>query len=373
MRWALAVALLAVVSGTEYESLTIPGICSACHVVDATLFYPVNCCDEGGQLWGFACRSTNDAGTGYEAFGLNCSGCLCPLDKPYPPPPPADPPNPPLEPPPPPPPPAPPGPPPLPPLPPASPTLVGDVQFMCGYDGQHLAAVDSVEGLEAAVADASVGCIKLAPVVFALTSRLRITRSVALVADDGPAVITQGSNFTSAQTLLRLEGTYTYSPSPVVIHLSGLAFCNATVETGAVYSSDVATFISHCTFTNLIGGAIYNWDPLLDLSSRVTVTDSVFADNVCRPPLQPTSAASASSPSPRARTPFPPRAMTAVAARAQSAPHAGAIFTYGSLSVSRCVFARNVATDYFAGAVWVSPGADGMTSSFIDSNFTDSA
>ena len=33
MRWALAVALLAVVSGTEYESLTIPGICSACKVV----------------------------------------------------------------------------------------------------------------------------------------------------------------------------------------------------------------------------------------------------------------------------------------------------------------------------------------------------
>jgi hypothetical protein len=105
-----------------------------------------------------------------------------PPSQPPPPPPPAAPPLPP----------SPPPPPLSPPLPPASPTAMGDSKFGCGFAGIHLAAVDSISALMAAVEDANVTCIKLAPTVYALSATLFIDRTLALVAEEGRATLDGG-------------------------------------------------------------------------------------------------------------------------------------------------------------------------------------
>jgi predicted outer membrane repeat protein len=93
--------------------------------------------------------------------------------------------------------PLPPAPPMAPSPPPTSPTAIGDPRFGCGFDGPHSARVNSSDALTAAVEDVSVTCIKLAPVVYSLSSTLHITgytyrapkRALAIVAEEGQATL----------------------------------------------------------------------------------------------------------------------------------------------------------------------------------------
>jgi hypothetical protein len=86
--------------------------------------------------------------------------------------------------------------PPPPTAPPAQPTAVADARFGCGYPGPHRAEPSSTDALERAVDDSSVTCIRLAPVVYALLSKLIIVRgrTLAIVADDGQATLDGGGS-----------------------------------------------------------------------------------------------------------------------------------------------------------------------------------
>lgn len=95
---------------------------------------------------------------------------------------------------------APPAPPQPPPPPPTSPNTIGDPRFGCRLAGAHLVRANSTDALTAAVQDASVTCIKLAPAVYSLTSTLLITgytyrapkRALAIVAEEGRATLDGG-------------------------------------------------------------------------------------------------------------------------------------------------------------------------------------
>ena len=128
-------------------------------------------------------------------YSCNCSGCDC--GTPSPPPLPAQPPPPP--------------PPPLPPLPPVQPPLppppfpppgaptifIDASKFGCSNPGTHVAEPITTDALYAAVDNASVTCIKLAPILYALEHTLRVggethprgTSPLAIVAEEGPATL----------------------------------------------------------------------------------------------------------------------------------------------------------------------------------------
>ena len=122
--------------------------------------------------------------------------------------------------------------------PPASPTAIGDPMFGCGYAGVHVARPDSTEALAAAVEDASVTCIKLAPVVYSLTSTLTAggshavhasvvgslagRRPLAIVAEKGQATLDGGGGV----TILRNAG-------------ADVALANLVLRNGGPYQNGV--------------------------------------------------------------------------------------------------------------------------------------
>ena len=124
--------------------------------------------------------------------------------------------------------------------PPASPTAIGDPMFGCGYTGAHVARPESTEALAAAVKDASVTCIKLAPVVYSLTSTLTAgglhavhasavgslagRRSLAIVAEEGQATLDGGGGV----TILRNAG-------------ADMALANLVLRNGGPYQNGVAS------------------------------------------------------------------------------------------------------------------------------------
>ena len=159
---------------------------------------------------GYSCDDLVVQSAGYPGFeqtcatlesgqmNCNCFGCLCNMSllmQPLPP-------SPPL--------------PPLPPLPPpASPTAIGDPKFGCGYRGLHLAEPMTPDALTAAVNNADVTCIKLAPITYSLTSTLLVGQDgysstsingvpvpqhprgsapLAILAEEGPATLDGGGS-----------------------------------------------------------------------------------------------------------------------------------------------------------------------------------
>ena len=157
------------------------------------------------SLWiGSAVATQGSGQEGYRAYRV----APAPRPPPSAPSPPRSPPRPPLQPPAPPSPPSPPSPPMAPPPPtppPAQPTAVADARFGCGYPGPHRAEPDSTDALERAVDDSVVTCIRLAPVVYALLSKLfvRDGRMLAIVADDGQATLDGGGSIGPILTFLR--------------------------------------------------------------------------------------------------------------------------------------------------------------------------
>ena len=91
---------------------------------------------------------------------------------------------------------------PPPPLPPMTPTRVGDAKYGCGHAGAHVRSVSPASDgqpetlsngdLVTAVLDSSVTCIKLANGTYYLSSTLTIGHTVALVAENGRAVLDGG-------------------------------------------------------------------------------------------------------------------------------------------------------------------------------------
>jgi hypothetical protein len=195
---------------------------------------------------------------GYRAYRL----APAPRPPPSAPSPPRSPPRPPLQPPAPPSPPSPPSPPMAPPPPtppPAQPTAVADARFGCGYPGPHRAEPDSTDALERALDDSVVTCIRLAPVVYALLSRLFVPdgRTLAIVADDGQATLDGGGSV--GPMLTSLPGT------DVVLANLRLRNGNCTVcNGGAVYNNQGTMEMRTCTFDGNRahgvhgGGAVWN-------------------------------------------------------------------------------------------------------------------
>ena len=187
-----------------------------------------------------------------------------PRPPPSPPTPPQPPPQPPLYPPAPPSPPLPPSPPMAPPppsAPPAQPTAVDDARFGCGYPGPHLTEPNSTEALVMAVNDSEVTCIRLAPVVYALLSTLRIVgpRTLAIVADNGQATLDGGG---SVQLMHVMPG------ADVALANLQLSNGNMTTEGGAINCNGGTMAIYTCVFYRnhaRHGGAIYNWQGIMAL------------------------------------------------------------------------------------------------------------
>ena len=187
-----------------------------------------------------------------------------PRPPPSPPTPPQPPPQPPLYPPAPPSPPLPPSPPMAPPppsAPPAQPTAVDDARFGCGYPGSHLAEPNSTEALVMAVNDSEVTCIRLAPVVYALLSTLRIVgpRTLAIVADNGQATLDGGG---SVQLMHVMPG------ADVALANLQLSNGNTTTDGGAIYCHGGTMAIYTCVFYRnhaRHGGAIQNWQGIMAL------------------------------------------------------------------------------------------------------------
>ena len=135
--------------------------------------------------------------------------------------------------------------PPLPPLPPpASPTAIGDPKFGCGYRGPHLAEPMTSDALTAAVNNADVTCIKLAPIIYSLTSTLLVgdggststtsngittlqhprgAAPLAILAEEGPATLDGGG---SVQLISAKSGAD--------VSLANLVLRNGYAEAGKV-------------------------------------------------------------------------------------------------------------------------------------------
>ena len=140
--------------------------------------------------------------------------------------------------------------------PPAQPTAVADARFGCGYPGPHRAEPDSTDALEKAVDDSGVTCIRLAPVVYALLSKLfvRDGRMLAIVADDGQATLDGGGSIGPILSFLR--------GADVVLANLRLrnGNCTGSCEGGAVYSYMSTVVMRTCTFDGNRapwGGAVY--------------------------------------------------------------------------------------------------------------------
>jgi hypothetical protein len=184
-----------------------------------------------------------------------------PSPPPSPPTPPQPPPQPPLHPPAPPSPPLPPSPPFPPSAPPAQPTAVGDARFGCGYPGPHLAEPNSTEALVMAVNDSEVTCIRLASVVYALLSTLRIVgpRTLAIVADDGQATLDGGG---------KVQLMYVAQGADVALANLWLSNGNTTASGGAINNNGGTMAIYTCVFYRnhaKHGGAIDNWQGIMAL------------------------------------------------------------------------------------------------------------
>ena len=141
--------------------------------------------------------------------------------------------------------------------PPAQPTAVADARFGCGYPGPHRAEPDSTDALEKALDDSGVTCIRLAPVVYALLSKLfvRDGRMLAIVADDGQATLDGGGSIGPILTFLK--------GADVVLANLRLRNGNSTGSTewgGAVYGWMSTVVMRTCTFDGNRapwGGAVY--------------------------------------------------------------------------------------------------------------------
>jgi hypothetical protein len=203
---------------------------------------------------GSAVATQGSGREGYRAYRV----APAPRPPPSAPSPPRSPPRPPLQPPAPPSPPSPPSPPMAPPPPtppPAQPTAVADARFGCGYPGPHRAEPDSTDALERALDDSVVTCIRLAPVVYALLSKLFVPdgRTLAIVADDGQATLDGGGSIGPILTFV--------SGADVVLANLRLRNGNCTGSGGAVYSWMSTVVMRTCTFDGNRahnGGAVVN-------------------------------------------------------------------------------------------------------------------
>ena len=195
------------------------------------------------RLWiGSAVATQTSGSEGYRAYRV----APAPRPPPSAPSPPRPPPRPPLQP------PAPPSPPslPSPPMappprtpPPAQPTAVADARFGCGYPGPHRAEPNSTDALEKALDDSVVTCIRLAPGVYALLSKLfvREGRTLAIVADDGQATLDGGGSIGPILTSV--------SFGDVVLANLRLRNGNCTdCDGGAVYNYRGTMEMRTCTF-----------------------------------------------------------------------------------------------------------------------------
>ena len=181
--------------------------------------------------------------------------------------------------------------------PPAQPTAVADARFGCGYPGPHRAEPDSTDALEKAVDDSGVTCIRLAPVVYALLSKLfvRDGRMLAIVADDGQATLDGGGSIGPILTFLkgadvvlanlRLRngnctgclGGAVYGWMSTVVMRTCTFDGNRGMSGGAVSIEGGTMVMRTCTFDGnhaaLWGGAISAY-----LGSKMTVHDCTFTD-----------------------------------------------------------------------------------------------
>ena len=99
--------------------------------------------------------------------------------------------------------------PPAPPRPPAAPTAIGDSKFGCGYPGPHLTEPMTGEALTAAVDNASVTCIKLAPITYSLTSTLLVGQDDSTVALNNGIPAPQHPRGSAPLAILAEEGPAT--------------------------------------------------------------------------------------------------------------------------------------------------------------------
>ena len=141
--------------------------------------------------------------------------------------------------------------------PPAQPTAVADARFGCGYPGPHRAEPDSTDALERALDDSVVTCIRLAPVVYALLSKLFVPdgRTLAIVADDGQATLDGGGSIGPILTFV--------SGADVVLANLRLRNGNCTDCNGGAVFNNKGTMVMHtCTFDGnhaaSSGGAVYS-------------------------------------------------------------------------------------------------------------------
>ena len=169
--------------------------------------------------------------------------------------------------------------------PPAQPTAVADARFGCGYPGPHRAEPNSTDALEKALDDSVVTCIRLAPGVYALLSKLfvREGRTLAIVADDGQATLDGGGSIGPILTSvsfgdvvlanLRLRNGNSAGSTPgwggAVFNLQGTmemrtcAFDDNHAEWGGAILNYYGTVVMRtCTFDGNhaegVGGAIVN-------------------------------------------------------------------------------------------------------------------
>ena len=202
---------------------------------------------------GSAVATQGSGKEGYRAYRV----APAPRPPPSAPSPPRPPPWPPLQPPAPPLPPSPPMAPPPPTAPPAQPTAA---RFGCGYPGPHRAEPSSTDALERAVDDSGVTCIRLAPVVYALLSKLFVRggRTLAIVADDGQATLDGGGSV--GPMLSSLQGADVVLTNLRLRNGNGTHCCG-----GAIYNEGTMT-MQACAFDGnnvdgqaRIGGAAYNF------------------------------------------------------------------------------------------------------------------
>ena len=135
-------------------------------------------------------------------------------------------------------PPPPPPPPALPPRPPVGPTAVSDWKFGCGSPGPHVSEPMTTGALMTAVDAASVTCIKLAPITYAITSRLIVAKTLAIVAEQGPATLDGGGSVRFMIYIKPLSGAD--------VALANLVLRNASEH--AIYNYGGIMAVKTCVF-----------------------------------------------------------------------------------------------------------------------------
>jgi hypothetical protein len=194
--------------------------------------------------------------------------------------------------------------------PPAQPTAVADARFGCGYPGPHRAEPDSTDALERALDDSVVTCIRLAPVVYALLSKLFVPdgRTLAIVADDGQATLDGGGSIGPILTFvsgadvvlanLRLrngnctacDGGAVYSWMSTVVMRTCTFDGNRAHNGGAVVNEAGTMVMRTCTFDGNhaahSGGAIYQWKGTMEVHD-CTFTDCSAEVLPCPSPAPP--------------------------------------------------------------------------------------